>query len=99
MRKYALTAYKFLDIGIVVGSVFHVQIVIIEATTCSYLMLHEDDIERHADIERLMQSTILLSSPIQDLNVELVKIYDTNNMKLTLNGTCFYKKSTTAFLI
>jgi len=39
------------------------------------------------DIERLMQSAVPSSSSIQDLNVELVKIYDTNNVKLTLNGT------------
>jgi len=38
-------------------------------------------IERRAEIKRLMQSTVS-SSPIQDLNVELVKIYNTNNVKL-----------------
>jgi len=32
-----------------------------------------------------MQSTVPLSSSIQDLNMEFVKIYDTNNVKLTLN--------------
>ena len=42
-------------------------------------------IEKRADIKRLMQSTISSSSPIQHLNVEFVKIYDVNNVKLTLN--------------
>ena len=50
-------------------------------------------IERHADIERLMQSTV--SSPIQDLNVKLIKLYDSNNVKLTLNSICLYMKPTT----
>ena len=46
-----------------------------------------------------MQSTVLLSSQIQNPNVELVKIYDTNNVKLTLNGSCLYMKSTTVLLL
>ncbi|KYN40055.1 hypothetical protein ALC56_05556 [Trachymyrmex septentrionalis] len=61
MRRYVLTltAYKFLDIGIVVGST--------------------------SDIERLMQPTVSSSSSsIQDLNVELVKVHDTKNVKLSL---------------
>jgi len=68
MRKYAFTstAYKFLDIRIVVRSISHVQIVIGEATTCS---------SRGVQISRLMQSTVSSSSSIQNLNVELVKIY------------------------
>jgi len=47
-----------------------------------------------------MQSTVpsSLSSPIQDLNVELVKIY-MNNVKLTLNGTCLYTKPTTVLFL
>ena len=53
--------------------------------------------ERRADIER---STVpSSSSSIQDLNVELVKIYDTNNMKLTLNGICLYMKPTTLLFL
>ena len=75
------TAYKFLDIEIVVGFISHVQIAIIEATACSYYAMWNAFIERRADIERLMQSTVPSSSSIQDLNVELVKIYDTNNIK------------------
>jgi len=67
--------------------------VIIETTVCSYLM---EDIHREATwkifIERqISKSTVPSSSPIQDLNVKLVKIYD---MKLILNSTCLYMKST-----
>jgi len=49
-----------------------------------------------------MQSRVPSSSSIQDLNVKLVKIYDTNNeymIKLTLNGTCLYMKPTTVFFL
>jgi len=56
-------------------------------------------IEKCADIENLMQSTVPSSSSsisIQDLSVELVKIYD---MKLTLNGTCLYMKPTTVLFL
>jgi len=45
------------------------------------------------------QSTISSSSSNQDLNVELVKIYDMNNVKLTLNGTCLYTKPTTVLFL
>ena len=37
--------------------------------------------------------------PIQDLNVEFIKICDMNNVKLTLNDTCLYMISTITFLI
>ena len=56
-------------------------------------------IERRADIKQLMQSTVPSSLPIQDLNVELVKIYDTNNIKLTLNDTYLNMKPTTALFL
>ena len=55
----------------------------------------EDRSSRGMQIEGLIQSTVPSSSPIQDLNVKIVKIYDTNNVKLTLNGTCLYMKPTT----
>ena len=52
--------------------------------------VHRDD-----DIERLMQSTVpSLSSPIQDLNIELVKVCDTKNVKLSLHYTYLYIKPT-----
>jgi len=102
MKKYALIsiAYKFLDIGIIVGSISHVQIAISDNRSNDMFYLYatwKTFIKRRVDIERLMQSTFS-SSPIQDLNVELVKIYDTNNVKLTLNGTCLYMTPTMLFL-
>ena len=47
------------------------------------------------EVCRYQANAVPLSSPIQDLNVELVKIYDTNNVKLTLNDIYLYMKSTT----
>ena len=64
-------------------------------------MLHRRRPSRCADIERLMQSTVpssssssSSSSPIQDLNVELVKVCDTKNVKLLLHDTYLYMKPT-----
>ncbi|XP_018055601.1 PREDICTED: uncharacterized protein LOC108692025 [Atta colombica] len=102
MRKYALisTAYKFLDVEIVMGFISHLQITIGDNQGNRMFILYATKafIERRTDIERLMQSTVPLSS-IQDLNAEFIKIYDTNNVKLTLNGIYLYMKPTTAFLI
>jgi len=63
----------------------------------SYLMLEDVHREAYRYQAIIMQSTVLSASPIHDLNVELVKIYDTNYIKLTLNGTCLYMKPPTAF--
>ncbi|KYN50676.1 hypothetical protein ALC56_00053 [Trachymyrmex septentrionalis] len=57
MRKYALTskAYKFLDIGLVVRSIFHVQIAIGDNRCNRMFIPHATSktfIERRADIER-----------------------------------------------
>ena len=84
MKKYALTTYffKFLDIGIVVGSVSHMQIAFGDNRGNRMFTPHamwKMFIEIHADIKRLMQSTV--PSSIQDLNVELIKIYDKVNIK------------------
>jgi len=101
MRKYALTwtAYKFLDIGIVVGSVSHVQIAI-DDNRGNLMFIPQATwktfIERRAN---RMQLTVPSLSRIQDLNVELVKIYNTNNLKLTLNRTYLYMKPTAVFLL
>ncbi|KAG5309967.1 MOS1T transposase, partial [Pseudoatta argentina] len=69
MREYALTstAYKFLDIGIVVGSISRVQITIGDNRSNRMFIPRATwkmFIERHADIERLIQS-----HHHQDLNV------------------------------
>ena len=57
MRKYALTVYKFLDIGTVVGSMSHMQIAISDIRGNRMFIPHDMwkmFIERHTDIERLM---------------------------------------------
>ncbi|KYN14631.1 hypothetical protein ALC57_13161 [Trachymyrmex cornetzi] len=60
MRRCALTftAYKFLDIGIVVGSTSHVEIAICDNRGNRIILPHvtwKAFIESHADVERLMQ--------------------------------------------
>ena len=106
MRSYALTltTYKFLDIEIVMGPTSHIEIAISDNRGNRIILPHatwKAFIERRADIERLMQSTVPLSSssPIQDLNVELVKICDTENVTLSLYDTCLYMKSTTVLFL
>ncbi|KYM86341.1 hypothetical protein ALC53_04141 [Atta colombica] len=86
MKKYASasTAYKFLDIGIIVGFISHVQIVINNnGGNRMFISTYKTFIERL----------------IQDLNVNFVKIYDMNNVKLTLNGTYLYMKPTTILFL
>ena len=45
----------------------------------------------HREARYRLSCSQVPSSSIQDLNVELVKMY-TNNVKLTLNSTCLYMK-------
>jgi len=49
-------------------------------------------IERRANVERLVQSTVSSSLTIQDLIVELVKIGNEYNVKISLHGTCLHQK-------
>jgi len=51
----------------------------------------------HREMCRYRAINAVPSSPIQDLKVKLVKIYDTN-VKLTLNGICYMKLTTVLFL-
>ena len=71
------------------------RLMIIEATAYSYLMLLED-IHREICRYRAINAVPSSSSPIQDLKVKLVKIYDTNNVKL--NGICYIKPTILLFL-
>ena len=81
----------------------HVEIAISDNRGNRIILPHATwnaSIERRADIERLMQSTVPSPlSSIQDLNVVLVKVYDTKNIKLLLHDTCFYMKLTTVFFL
>jgi len=51
--------------------------------------------ERRANIEQLLQSPARSSLAIQDLIVELVKIYGVNMVKLKSRNGCLYMKSST----
>ena len=83
MRRYVLTltAYKFLDIEIVVGPKSHVEIATSDNRSNRIILPHatwKASIKRRAAIELLMQSSVSSSSSlIQDLNIELVKVCDT----------------------
>jgi len=92
-----------LDIGISVGSDSFVelilgdnkgsQIILSRATWAAF-------IEKRADVERLLQSTIAASSlSIRDLFIELVKIYNANVVKLTLRESWLYMKPSTVLLL
>jgi len=55
----------------------------------------ETFIAKHVDIEKFMQLTASASLSIRDLVIELVKICDTDIVKLTLRDICMYIKPTT----
>jgi len=54
---------------------------------------------KHADIEKLMQSTAPASLSIRDLIIDLVKIRDANIVKLTLYDICMYMKPATILFL
>jgi len=86
-RRFALTAtsYKYVDIGISMRPMSSVEIVIGDNRGNQIILLHatwEMFIERRANIEQFLQSPAPSSLAIQDLTVELVKIYDINMVKI-----------------
>ncbi|XP_071580047.1 uncharacterized protein [Temnothorax nylanderi] len=94
-RRFALTvtAYKYLDIGISVGSTSFVELILGDNQGNQIVLPHATwttIIERRMDIEQLMQSTVGSSLSIRDLIIELVKMRDANIVKLTLRDTCLY---------
>ncbi|XP_071579506.1 uncharacterized protein [Temnothorax nylanderi] len=94
-RRFALTvtAYKYLDIGINVGSTSFVELILGDNRGNQIVLPHvtwTTIIERRMDIEQLMQSTVGSSLSIRDLIIELVKMRDANIVKLTLRDTCLY---------
>jgi len=100
------TAYKYLDIGINVGPYVLCgnvpcnnnnkdNHIILPCTTCCKAFHRE----KRADIEQLVQSTALSPLSIQDLIVELVKICDTNIVKLVSHDTCIYVHETRDHII
>jgi len=97
------TAYKYLDIGINVEPVSHVDIIFgdnrgnqIPLSRKTWTTI----IEKHTNIEQFLQSTSASSIRIHDLLVELVKISNENIVKFILNNKCMYEKlSTVLFLL
>ena len=78
------TAYKYGDIGISVRLMFYVKIVIDDNQSNRIILSHtrwKAFIERRANVERLVQSTVSSSLTIQDLIMELVKIGNEYNVK------------------
>ncbi|KAG5305572.1 SETMR methyltransferase, partial [Acromyrmex insinuator] len=59
--------------------------------------INRRDVVCHQDNAR--PHTSLITLPIQDLNVELVKVYDMKNVKLSLYDTCLYMKPTTVLFL
>ena len=104
-RRYSLTpaAYKYLDIGISIGLVSHVEIAIGDTRDNRIILSHatwKAFIDTREDIEQLLRFVITLSFLIiQDLNVEFCKLYDTYKVKLLLCGKCLYMPSTLLFML
>ena len=52
-------------------------------------------VDKRVDIERLVQSNSLSSLVIQDFVIELVKVHNVHNVKLSLYNKCLYMKPST----
>ena len=101
-RRYALTStsYKYLDIGISVGSVSYVEIIlgdnrgnriILPISTWNLLM------HKRAEIEHLTQSENS-SLSIQDLLISVTMMHNSKIVKLSiLDGNSLYMKPSTLF--
>jgi len=72
-------SYVYKNIRIVIGDNRGNRIILPHTTWTAF-------IERRANVERLMQSTISFSLTIQDLIVELVKIDNEYNVKISLHS-------------
>ena len=104
-RRFALTstAYKYLDIGISVGSDSFVEIILGDNKGSQIILSRATwaaFIERRVDIERLLQSTTAASSiSICDLVIKLTTLYNTNVVKLISRDTCMYMKPSTVLFL
>ncbi|KYN28688.1 hypothetical protein ALC57_01942, partial [Trachymyrmex cornetzi] len=101
LRKvFALTptAYKFLEIGIAAGTMSQVEIAIGDTRGNRIVLPHATwmaFIEKRSDIQQLVRSSTPSPLMIQDLVIELVKIRDVDNVKLSLCDKCVYMKPST----
>ncbi|XP_077259093.1 uncharacterized protein LOC143895676 [Temnothorax americanus] len=102
-RRFALTstAYKFSDVGISAGPLSSVDILIGDNRGNRIILPQYATwvtfIEKHADIQRLVQSSAPSSLTFRDL--ELVKISDADIVKLTSCGTSLYMKPSTVLFL
>ncbi|KYN30386.1 hypothetical protein ALC56_15313, partial [Trachymyrmex septentrionalis] len=97
-----LTAYKFLKIRIVVGPTPHIEIAIGDTRGNRIILPYAwmAFIEKWVDIQRLVQSSTPSKVMIVNLVIELVKIRDVGNVKLSLIEKCLYMKlSTILFML
>lgn len=100
-RKYALTttAYKYLEIGINVGSIPTVEIILSD-NRGNHLLIHIETwrelMEKRVDIQQLLRENKAFSPlQIRDLTIEFCKINDSTIVKLTLSTTSLYLKFVT----
>ncbi|KYN15552.1 hypothetical protein ALC57_12222 [Trachymyrmex cornetzi] len=92
------TAYKFLEIGIDVGSMSYVEIAIGDTRDNRIVLLHTmwmAFIEKRTGIQRLGQSSTPSKVLILDLVIKFVEIRDIDNVKLSLCNKCMYMKPST----
>ena len=100
-----LTAYKFLDIVVDLRRpTSHVEIAINDNWGNRIILPHamwKASIERQCRywaINAVNYSIIIIDSR-PECTIELVKVCDTKNVKLSLHDTCLYMKSTTIFFL
>ncbi|KYN29950.1 hypothetical protein ALC57_00594, partial [Trachymyrmex cornetzi] len=89
---------KFLDIGIAAGPMSQVEIAIGDTRGNRIVLPHATwmaFVEKRADIQQLVRSSTPSPLMIQDLVIELVKIRDVDNVKLSLCDKCVYMKPST----
>ena len=94
-RLLALTPmiYKFLKIGIVVGPIPHIEIAIDDTPGNCIILSHATwmaFIEKRVDIQRTWYIMYLIESNNTGLIIELVKIYNVDNVKISLSEKCLY---------
>ncbi|XP_011883626.1 PREDICTED: uncharacterized protein LOC105570789 [Vollenhovia emeryi] len=105
-RRFALTstAYKYLDVGIcVVPHASYVEFILGDNRGNKMALDHSTWMEfnkKRAEIEQLFKSTDASSVQIDNLVLELVRMYNKKVVKLTLDDTCMYMNmSTVLFLL
>ncbi|KAL6420587.1 hypothetical protein ACFW04_014634 [Cataglyphis niger] len=91
------TSYKYLEIGISIGTVSCVQLVLNDNCGNQIVLPFEtwkSLMQKRADIERLLQ-TSQSPLPIQDLTIKVIKISDSDIIKMTLYNNSLYMNPST----